>query len=60
MVQIGRDFDLTVKPLRSKRGGLFGPQDLDRHLALMLQVFGEMDRRHPTAAQRALDGVAVG
>ncbi len=34
--------------------------DLDRHLAVVFQVLGEVDRRHPTATQFTVDGVAVG
>ena len=44
----------------SHRRGQVGPEDLDRHLALVLQILGEIDRRHPTATEFVLDGVVVG
>jgi hypothetical protein len=34
-------------------------QDLDGDLALVLQVFGKIDRGHPAAADLRLDGVTV-
>ena len=43
-----------------ERRGQFGAQHLDRDLAAMLEVFGEVDRRHPTRAELALERVAVG
>ncbi len=36
------------------------PEDFHRHLAVVLQILGQVDRRHPTATEFALDGVAAG
>ena len=60
MVELRRDVDLLQEPIRSERRRQFGPQDLERHLTVELQVLGEIDRRHPTTAEFPLDGVAVG
>ncbi len=54
------DLDLAYKPFGAERGGEFGPQHLHGHLALVLQVLGEIDRRHAASADLFLDGVAVG
>ena len=37
-----------------------GPEHLDRHLAAVPEVVGQVDRGHPAAAELAEDGVAVG
>src|SRR5213079_2920177 len=55
-----RDFDLAEEPLRTERGSELGLQHLDGDLAMVLQVLGEIDRRHPAAAQLSLDQVTVG
>ena len=36
-----------------------GPEDLDRHLAVVLEVVGELDGGHAAAAELALEGVAA-
>jgi hypothetical protein len=40
-------------------GGQLGAEDLDGHLAIMLQVLGQVDRGHAAAADLVLDGVSV-
>ena len=60
MGETGGDADLTQKSLGAQRGGDLRPQYLDRDFAAVLFFFGEIDRRHATAAQLALDGVAIG
>ena len=40
-------------------GGQFGLQHLDRHLAVVLEVFGEVDRGHAAGTDFVLDGIAV-
>ena len=59
MLQPGGDLDFPEEPLAAEGGGDLGPEDLHRHLAVMPQVFGQVDRGHPPAAELALDGVAV-
>jgi hypothetical protein len=46
--------------MEEEGGGEIGPQDLDRDLATLLQVLGEMDGGHAALAQRTLDAIAVG
>ena len=41
-------------------GRQFGSEDFHRHLAMVLQVLGEVDGRHAAFAKFFLDGVAVG
>ena len=54
------ELDFAEEPLGSQRRGQLGPEDLDRHLAMVLEVFGEIDRGHAARTQLFLDGVAVG
>ena len=51
--------DLLEEPLGPDRRGQLGPQDLHRHLAPVLDVFGEVDGGHAAAAELALEPVAV-
>ena len=46
--------------LGAERGGQLGAQDLHRHLAVVLEVLGEVDRRHAALAELPFDAVAVG
>ena len=59
MVQLCRDRDLAQKPLRPQRRSEFRPQHLERHLAVVLQVLGEVDGGHAAGADLALDAIAV-
>ncbi len=60
MVEVCRDLNLTQKTLGSQRRGQLGPQHLHRDLAVKLEVFGQVHRRHTPSADLPLDGVAVG
>ena len=60
MLEVGRDLDLAEETLRTDGRREFRAEDFDRDLAVMLQVPGEIDRRHPTSTDSPLDGVAVG
>ena len=60
MLQVSGDLDLLEEPLGAQHGGEFGPQHLHRHLAVVFQVFGKVDRGHAARAKLFLDGVAVG
>ena len=60
MLQRGRRLDLDHEPLGAEHRGEFGLEDLDRDLAVVLEVLGEVDRRHAAGAELALDAVAVG
>ncbi len=60
MIELAGNLDLPQEPLGADGGGQPGLEDLDRNLTAVLQVFGEVHRRHPTATQLTLDLVAVG
>ena len=60
MLQVRRGLDLGEEPLGADDGGELRAQHLDRDLAIVLQVLGEIDGRHAAGAELALDAVAVG
>jgi hypothetical protein len=60
VLQGGDGLDLTEEPLGADHGGQLGLQDLDGDVAVMLEVFGQIDRGHPTLPELPLDAVAVG
>ena len=55
VLQLRGDLDFAEEARRPQRGGEILAQHLDRHLAMMLEVLGEIDRRHPALAELALD-----
>ncbi len=60
MVEVGGDLDLAEKPLGSQCCSEFGAENFDRHLAVVFEIVGEVDRRHAASTDLFLDGVAVG
>ena len=60
MLERGARADFAHEPLGADCGRHFGPQDLDGDVSAMLQIFGEIDRRHPTVTQLPSDAIAVG
>ena len=60
MLQLGGGPDLGEEALGAELGGEIGMQQLDRHLAVVLEVVREIDRGHAARAELALDAVAVG
>jgi len=60
VLHLGRGLDLDDEPLGAEDGGKLGLQDLDRDLAVVLQVLGQVDGGHATLAERPLDSVAAG
>src|SRR5687768_10839895 len=58
MSENGRDLDLAEEPCGPERGGDVGGKDLDRHSPVVPQVLGEVNGRHATVADLALDPVA--
>jgi len=54
VVEPGADADLLEEPLSAERCGELGAQHLERHVAVVLQVPGEIDRGHPAGAELAL------
>ena len=59
MLQVGGDLDLGEEAVAADDGAELGMQDLDRDLAAVLQVLGEVDGGHAALAELALDAVAV-
>ena len=59
MLQICRRLDLGQKPLGANRHREFGLEHLDRDLAIVLEVLGEIDGSHATSAKFTLDAVAA-
>ena len=59
MLQVGRDLDLGQEPLDAEHRAQLGIQDLERDLAVVAHVAGEVDGRHPAATDLAVNGVAV-
>jgi hypothetical protein len=60
MLEVGGDLDLFEEPLPAEDGRQLGSEDFDRHLTVVLQVFGQVDRGHAAGPEFVLDGVAVG
>ncbi len=54
------DLDLTDEPVRSQGGRELGPEDLDRDLAFVLQVLGQIHGGHAALTELALEAVSVG
>ena len=60
MIERGGRPDLVGEPLGADQHAQLGPEHLERHLAMMLEIVGQVDRRHAAPAELALDGVAAG
>jgi hypothetical protein len=54
------DLDLAAEALVAYRGGDFRMHELQRDQPIVFAILGQKNRRHPTAAKLALDGVAAG
>ena len=59
MVELGGDSHFAQEPLAADDGAQVGAKNLERHLALVLQIAREVDGRHAAGADLAFDGVAV-
>ena len=59
MVEPGGDLDLGQEPLDAEHGAELGAEHLERDLAVVLEVGGEVDRGHAAGAELALDPVAL-
>ena len=57
VVQPGGDLDLAQEPGGAHLRGQVGAEHLDRDLALVLEVVGQEDARHPALSQLALEAV---
>jgi hypothetical protein len=59
VLEIGYDPDLTEESVGTERGGKLGAENLERDLALVPQVAGEVDGGHATLSQFPLQLVSV-
>src|SRR5690606_8378760 len=60
VLQPRRRADLGEKAFRPEGRAEVGVQHLDGHIALVLEIVGEVDGGHATSPKLALDAVAVG
>ena len=58
MLEPRGELDLAEEAVGPERHGQLGVQHLERDRAVVLEVAGEEDGRHPAAAELALEGVA--
>ncbi len=59
MLQTGCDGNFPEKALRAECDPELMAQELESDQAIMLQIAGEVNDGHPTAAQLALQAIAV-
>ncbi len=60
VIEPGGDLDLAQETLPTEDSSQLRAKDFDRDRPVMLDVLGEVDRRHATGTEFPLDGVAVG
>ena len=58
MLKASGELDLALEPLRTQCRGEFGMEDLQGDRAVVLDISCKVDRRHPPAAELALERVA--
>jgi len=59
VIEPGADANLLQESLGAQCGGQLGPEHLERHFAIVLQIASEIHRRHPAGADLTLQRVAV-
>ena len=60
MLQPRREHDFPLKPLGAKGSGELGQKYFQRDRAIVLEIVGEVDRRHSSVAQLPFEAVAGG
>ncbi len=60
VAQLGSDLHLAQEPLGAEGLGQLRTHHLDRHLPLVLEVLGQVDRGHPAFPEHVVDPVAIG
>ena len=60
VLQVGGGLDLGQEAFGADDGAEFGAQDLDRDLAVVLDVLGQVHGGHAARAEFALESVAIG
>ena len=59
MLKAGFDADFAEEPLGAERRGQLGPQDLDRDVAIVLEVVRSVDIGHPAAPDLTVERITV-
>jgi hypothetical protein len=59
VMEVGRELDLLQEPLGAEGGGELRVENLEGDFAVVPQVAGEIDSRHPTGADLTFDFVAL-
>src|SRR3954447_3708576 len=59
MGEPGGDLNLASEALRAEERAELRPENLERHLAVVLEVVGQVDGRHTAAPELAVQGVAA-
>ena len=59
MLEPRGEFDLSKEPIRPEDVGQLGVEHFQGNEAVMLEVAGQVDRRHAPASELPLDQVAV-
>jgi hypothetical protein len=60
MLEISGKLDLAEKSFCAECGATFAMKDFERNAAVMFDVLGGVDSRHPASADNALDSVSLG
>jgi hypothetical protein len=60
MRELRGGLDFQKESVEAEAGGEFGTENLQRNAAVVLEIPGEVDGRHPALPELALDGIAVG
>jgi hypothetical protein len=60
MLEIGRNLDFGEEALDAEHCTEFGLEDLERDLAVVLEIAREVDGGHPALAHEAIDDVTPG
>jgi len=59
VLQLGRELNLTPEAIHVHPRPHLGREEFDHHLPAEVHLLGEIDVRHPTATQLALDAIRV-
>ena len=59
MIELRDDADFAREAVTPQRGGQLGPEDLERYLATVLEVLGQIDGRHAAGTDLPLEGIPV-
>lgn len=60
VLQIGDGLDLPQEPLGSDHCRQLRPENFDGDSAMVLEIFGQIDRGHTALTKLPLDAIAVG